>query len=79
MWHLEFTAEQGKATRTFVCTVPVCQHRVTTEQQRIRAEKRATQCWASDRAGSTIDNRIYGNRFGNASHELIRLNRNSPR
>ena len=32
MWHLEFTAERGKATRTFVCTVPVCRRRVTTEQ-----------------------------------------------
>ena len=36
MWHLKFTAERGKATRTFVCTVPVCRHRVTTEKRKRR-------------------------------------------
>ena len=52
VWRSEFTAKRGKATRTFLCTVPVCRRRVTAEQRRIRAEKRATRCWASDRAGS---------------------------
>ena len=46
MWHLEFIAEQGIATRTFVCTVPVYRRRVATEQRNIRAEERATRCWA---------------------------------
>ena len=40
MWHLEFIAEQGIATRTFVCTVPVYRRRVATEQLNIRAEER---------------------------------------
>ena len=47
MWYVEFTAERGKAMRTFVRTVPVGQRRVTTEQWRIRAEKRRARCQVS--------------------------------
>ena len=35
----------------FLYTVPVGGRRVTIEQWRIRAEKRATLCWASHRLG----------------------------
>ena len=51
VWHLESTTERGKAMRTFLCTVPIGQRRVTTDNG-IHAEKRATLCWASDWAGS---------------------------
>ena len=42
---------------TFLSTVPVGRRWVTTEQWRIRVEKRATLCWASHRAGSTLNRR----------------------
>ena len=48
MWHLEFTVERGKATRTFVCTVPVCRRRVLLNNGEIRAEKISTESLSSD-------------------------------